>query len=355
MSRKEKYRTAAQHEPHVAVVASATGTAGREYLTGIFRAVNTRYGWTLDLFSAWDDFMTSMRDGNVPQGLITAIPHTIETLAELIGLGLPSAVIDTPPTGIDFHRKMSFPHLDDRAIGTAAAEHLMSRGRFNSFVCIVDEPQYRYPALREEAFRERIGSKNVAVKTFVLPDDNYGESARTAFRHAMSQMPRPMGVFAVRDRAALKVYEACRSLKDSIPGEVAVLGVDNDEVFCETQTVTLSSIRPNHEGVGFNATQELGRLMRGGTGRDMPDTDSIRELVLRTSTRIVPPTAQLIANAQDFIRSRGAGRLRVDEIAEHLGVSRRLLDLRFRQICKESVLAAISRSRIDFAKKRLSA
>ena len=339
----------------VAVVANASGTAGREYLTGIFRAVNERPLWTLDLFTTWGDFISAARKGDVPDGLLSVIPHTVETLDELVGLGIPSVVVDTPLQGVCFHGRMSFPHLDDRVIGDAAAEHLMSRGRFNSFVCLIDEPQYIYPSLREAAFRNRLESEGFSVKTVSISEDNRREWTSAEIQGVLSQLPRPIGVFAVRDRAALLVYDACRRLGFSIPKEVAVIGVDNDEIICETQVVTLSSIRPNHEGVGFNAAQELGRLLRGGKGRDLPDANSVREIVMRASTRIVPPTALLVANAQEFIQRRAGGRLPVNDIAAHLGVSRRLLDLRFRQICGESVLDAITRARIGFAKRRLSA
>ena len=339
----------------VAVVANASGTAGREYLTGIFRAVNERPLWTLDLFTTWGEFSSAARKGDVPDGLLSVIPHTADSLAELVGLGIPSVVVDTPLQGVRFHGRMSFPHLDDRVIGDAAAEHLMSRGRFNSFVCLIDEPQYIYPAIREAAFRNRLESEGFSVKTLSISEDNPRERTSAEIQGVLSQFPRPIGVFAVRDRAALLVYDACRRLGFSIPKEVAVIGVDNDEIICETQSVTLSSIRPNHEGVGFSAAQELGRLLRGGKGRDLPDANSVREIVMRASTRIVPPTALLVANAQEFIQRRAGGRLPVDDVAAHLGVSRRLLDLRFRQICGESVLDAIARARIGFAKRRLSA
>ena len=55
-----------------------------------------------------------------------------------------------------------------------------------------------------------------------------------------------------------------------------------------------------------------------------------------------------------YIEHNISGTLRVSEIAEALNISRRLLDLRFRQMENETVHNAIVRARIKAAKKRLS-
>lgn len=151
----------------------------------------------------------------------------------------------------------------------------------------------------------------------------------------------------------LKVFDACRRLKLTIPGEVAVLGVDNDELFCNSLPVPLSSILPDHKQVGFLAARELDRIFRGSTGGDRVLDRSVKDIVLRASTRIVPPAARIVSDALTFIETNASGSLRVSDVAASLGVSRRLLDLRFRQMQNESVLNAITRARIGRIKKRL--
>ena len=81
----------------------------------------------------------------------------------------------------------------------------------------------------------------------------------------------------------------------------------------------------------------------------------MKDLVLRDSTRVVPPAGRLVQTALSFIEANAARNLRVGDVVRHLGVSRRLADLRFRQIQHESILQAISRARIRLVKKRLLA
>ena len=338
----------------IAVIITASGMAGRDYLSGVFRYANTRTRWMLDLLNGNEDFERRIKDYGLPDGVLSIIPHEQQILAALLKLDIPSAIVDIPPRSFNFSGKhISFVHLNEDTIGRAAAEHLLSRGRFNSFACMIDEPQFSYPAARERSFRQRLEREGLFVKTLVLPETTSGERERKMLELTLARLPRPLAVFAVRDRAALKIFDACRRLRLSIPGEVAVLGVDNDELFCNSLPVPLSSILPDHEQVGFLAARELDQLFKGRGGGDKVLDKSVKDIVLRASTRIVPPAARIVSDALTFIEKNASGSLRVSDVAAHLGISRRLLDLRFRQMQNESVLSAIVRTRIGKIKKRL--
>ncbi len=49
----------------------------------------------------------------------------------------------------------------------------------------------------------------------------------------------------------------------AVPEEIAVLGVDNDELICDLCDPPLSSVIVNPRKVGFEAAQMLDRLMNG--------------------------------------------------------------------------------------------
>lgn len=338
----------------IAVIITASGMAGRDYLSGVFRYVNTRTRWMLDLLNSNGDFERRISDNGLPDGVLSIIPHEEQILAALLKLDMPSVLVDIPPSTFNFSgKRISFVHLNEDMIGRAAAEHLLSRGSFNSFACMIDEPQFSYPAARERGFRQRLEREGRFVKTLILPETTAGERERKIFELTLARLPRPLAVFAVRDRAAIKIFAACRRLRLSIPGEIALLGVDNDELFCNSLPVPLSSILPDHEQVGFLAARELDQLFKGRSGGDKILDKSVKDIVLRASTRIVPPAARIVSDALTFIEKNVSGTLRVSDVATHLGVSRRLLDLRFRQMQNESVLDAIVRTRIGKIKKRL--
>ena len=341
----------------IAVAVGITGTAERDYLSGIFRYVNTGRRWSLELLKTQEELAHRIRENGNPDGIVLALPNERRVWDTLRRTTAPTVFIDIPPPDVplDADRPFSFVRLDDESIGRAAAEHLLSRGRFNSFLCVIDQPRFLYPSHRERGFRAALAKTSAPVATLTIPETEGGAAGVEAVGRRLASLPRPVAVFAVRDQAALKIYDACRRFRFSIPGEVAVLGVDNDELFCRTRAVQMSSILPDHERIGFLAAQELARLMRSGNGREIVLAESVRRVVMRDSTRIIPPAARIVASAMAFIEENAARPLKVEDVARHVGVSRRLAELRFRQVQGETIRDAITRFRVKALKARLAA
>ena len=338
----------------IMVAATISGTAGRDYLSGVFKFVGKGREWNLEVLDDPATLDKRIRQSEEPDGVIIMLPHENPTLVSLQRRNIPTVVVDFPPKGFAAMRgSLSFVRLNDAEIGAAAAQHLLDRGNFNSFLCVIDQPQFAYSRVRESAFRERLKATGRFVKTVLISDIRATERDQHALLLTLKRLPRPVGVFVTRDRAASRVYDACRDLGFSIPDEVAVIGVDNDELFCNTAAVPLSSILPDHAQVGYLAAKELNRLLHGGTGKETVFRKSVREVVLRASTRIIPPTARIVTEALAFIEDNASGSLSVADVVEHIGISRRLADLRFRQIRNETILDAIVRARIGRIKKRL--
>jgi LacI family transcriptional regulator len=139
-----------------------------------------------------------------------------------------------------------------------------------------------------------------------------------------------------------------------VPEQVALIGVENDEFVCNCSRPSLSSIQPANRDVGYRAAVELDRLMRGIPGDwRVVLRNPVEKLVERESSRVLPPAGHLIRDALAYIRENACNGLRASDVSRHLHVSRRLLDLRFNQIQKSSVLDAITEVRINEAKRRL--
>ncbi|MBR3924439.1 MAG: substrate-binding domain-containing protein [Kiritimatiellae bacterium] len=339
----------------ISVITTGAGIASREYLMGVFKYANARTRWTFEFHNSVDEFSASHKHASSIDGILSIVPHTPASLSFIARKNIPTVIIDSRPEGFATRNaRLSFLHLNDVAVGKYAAEHLISRGAFNSFACIIDTPETKYPHLREAGFRRAIERQKKPVATFILNSKRIDKQEQRNFRLRFSRLPKPLAVFAVRDSAALSVYEACRRLGLSIPDEVAVIGVDNDELFCNMLSCPLSSIQLDHEQVGFLASKELDRLLSGGNGTNVVFDTPVKDIVMRASTRIIPPAARIVSDALSYIEHNISGTLRVSEIAEALNISRRLLDLRFRQMENESVHNAIVRARIKAAKKRLA-
>ena len=76
-------------------------------------------------------------------------------------------------------------------------------------------------------------------------------------------LPKPLALLACNDMRGQQVVTVCEQSGIAVPDEVAVLGIDNDDVQCELCNPPLSSIDPNIEQISYEAAALLDRMMRG--------------------------------------------------------------------------------------------
>ena len=116
-----------------------------------------------------------------------------------------------------------------------------------------------------------------------------------------------------------------------MPEEVAVIGVDNAETFCELCDPPLSSVVPDAERIGFEAAALLDRLMAG----DVPNNPDRRippvGVITRQSTDTLAMDDPLIARAARFIREHACQGIGVSDVLAALPVSRSVLERGFRR------------------------
>ena len=95
------------------------------------------------------------------------------------------------------------------------------------------------------------------------PADRNWETERELLVKWLRSLPTPVGLFACNDDRGRQVLEACRVAELNVPGDVAVVGVDNDEVFCDLADPPLSSVALNAETAGYRAAELLDMMMQG--------------------------------------------------------------------------------------------
>jgi len=134
-----------------------------------------------------------------------------------------------------------------------------------------------------------------------------------------------------------------------VPQEAAVLGVDNDEMLCETTNPQMSSIQMNTEQTGFEAARLLDGMMRGRRRalKKVVLTYGFANLVTRQSTETVQIGDAIIARALEFIRINAGIAVTVDDLVRHLHVSRRSLETRFKAMLGRTVYSEIMRVRLE--------
>ena len=123
---------------------------------------------------------------------------------------------------------------------------------------------------------------------------------------------------------------------------------------CQHVSPTLSSIEPDFFRSGDLAARILIAVFAGHPPPSKSFSYGIRDIALRTSTTPQTSSAKMVERALAFIRSRAGTGIGAEGVAKKMGVSRQLLNIRFRENNRGSVLAEITAVRIEEAKRLLT-
>ena len=209
---------------------------------------------------------------------------------------------------------------------------------------------------RAEGFEERVNAAGHHVHYF-----EHRKSRSTDLwyykSNSLSQwirsLPKPIALMACDDNQGQHITEACRQIKIRIPEEVAVLGVDNDEMLCELSDPPLSSIAMDVERGGYDTAKLLDKMIKG-LKKPYDILVKPTQVITRQSTDIYATNDAHIASTLKFIHKNIEKNLHVDEIVKQVPLSRRSLEKRFLQITGLPVYKYIFNLRIEkFTQKLL--
>ena len=248
--------------------------------------------------------------------------------------------------------------IDNDRVGELAAEHLLDRGlrHFAYF----GHGDFAFSVRREAAFRRAVEARGFAVASFRAPaagdfDPDRRMLGRAAdLRGWLLSLPRPVGLFACHDICGAYATEVCRQAGLRVPDEVAIVGVDDDDLLCELARPPLSSVRPPSERIGFDASMLLDRLCRGEAPPAGPVLLEPLGVTTRGSSDVLATADPEVRAALAFIRSRPHAAIDVTDVARGAAVCRRVLERRFRAETGRSIGAEIRRVRLERAKQLLA-
>ena len=247
-------------------------------------------------------------------------------------------------------RRCSFFNIDSEMIGRVAAQTIMKAGVYAAYGFVGMFPTSAWSRNRGAFFaRELRKARHHNVRIFHGDPLFDGQGLLDWLR----EIPKPAAVFAANDSAADIVLKTCRRNGLRVPADMSVIGVDDDPIFCVHTHPTLTSVHPDFEEMGFEAAKELTQIIAAKSkgGRFLIAGEPT--VTLRMSTAPCSPSGMLIRRVDEIIASRACQDISSDIIADELKISRRLLDLRYRQYSGMSVREAIVRARIKRAKHLL--
>lgn len=283
-------------------------------------------------------------------GLITVI-HDPEVLEAYKKLSLPIVVT----TGIVAEGHLPLVTLDNRACGRIAADYFINMG-FEHFAYFSGLPSELDG--RRQGFVERLRSRGEAVTFHESVEPNiirYEAAVRRqqAMMRLLKRLPKPLAVFAADDPIAVEVIVACHRCGLSVPEQVAVMGVDNDELACGLCQPPLTSIDHATHEVGFHAAKLLHRILLGENVGLKPVVIGPLGVVERPSTQTLATTDADLKLALRIIHEQACDPISASDVVRQVSVSRTALEKRFHKNLGRSIHQEIIRVRLEAVKRLL--
>ena len=336
----------------VVIALKMAGVAGQEKLAGIFRRLGSDHDWDITLIRTAHECTAERIAAALSKGcdgFIVSLPAAEDSYAPLAAADVPTVVLDIHAASLAARRRnMVFVRNSSAAIGLAAADHLISTGRCRSYAFVHNPSVMEWSVERFRAFRETLADRDLWCRELEDPAQLRG-------------MERPIGICAANDDRGYDVLEWCRAHRIRVPEDALVVGINNDTLICENCRPRLTSIQPDFEQEGYLAADALEQMMAsdifGRRARSaLAQQDvlvGVKSVVRRESTAEISPSGKLVQRAVAYIRRNALRGIGAADVVRHLGCSRRLADLRFRELQGTSIGEMLIATRLEEVKRLL--
>jgi len=272
--------------------------------------------------------------------------------------------LNTPIVGIELEYGWSEPDwripyfaTDNDAIGRMGARELIERGLKRLAFCGIPPTRLTgWSERRQAAFKECAREAGVPCSIFPSASSSIGAGAKLHKRLSawLESLKKPVGLMACYDVRARHVLTTCRKLGLLVPEDVAVIGVDNDELMCELTSPPLSSIEQGARSIGYQAAALLDQLMAGRKAEQLRFVVQPEGIVTRRSSDALAIDDADVAAAFRFIGSHACEGIRASDVVEAVAISRTALMGRFKAVLGRTIHAEIQRVQIDHVRQLMA-
>ena len=315
---------------------STTQKSWRQKLSGVHRFARER-NWFVQIvnsFSSASEIRGALATWR-PAGCLVDRAMSRSAPPDLLFGGIPTVYLDQNA------RKPSATHpnlLHDSAAEAALAGGELLRLECRSYAYLGMGKDLDWDRERQERFQKDVHAKGMSLTVL----------NRREMRRQLDSLPKPCGILAANDLCAAEAFNAALSAGLSVPGDVAIAGIDNDEILCEAITPGITSAEPDFEGAGYRLAAMLADEIereKSGTPREGPPTTEFYgplRLVRRGSTAPSRGISPRVRRALEYIRRHACdGAIGIDAVTAEMGCSRRLATMSFRRETGHSILDEI--------------
>lgn len=340
---------------HVGLVVQTGQSLMRGIIRGIYQFIRVNRHWRIRgdgqyPLLQWDQVPDWQGDG------LIAVLNNEEHLQILLNARVP--VVNAGSRLVD--PRISTVACNSRDIGRMAAEHLMDCGLKNFL--FLSELRWDNERIRYEAFTGALAEAGFRCEALKLKVNEY--FAADASGHylpdlqeiavALMHAPKPLGVCTPNSELARTVVEVAQECGFEVPDDIAVIGVNDDPLICESTVPHLSAVVQPAEQIGYEAAVRLDAAMSGRQVEPCATLLPPLGIAARQSTDTLAVEDEDVREALKFIREHAHQPIEVKDITDHVAVSRRTLETKFRTTVGRTPALELRRVRLELAKKLLA-
>lgn len=340
--------------PQIAVSLPLSAKIPRDFRNGILRYAKEHGPWNLHLLDG-GDFSQRISDlrrfhcsgfiGYVTTDADVSIVRRLHVPCVLRWLdsGLLSPRIKR------LCRQSATIETNSAAIGRFAARYYL-KSKYSHFAYVGEAEKLEWSEIRKKAFSDELSVHGQSCHVYRGPVTRSFADEIPSLEEWLKSLPKPIGIFAVQDERARQIVDVCSLLGLNVPGDVGILGCDNDEDLCESSYPGISSIAVDAERAAYLGARLLDGLMNGTFARHRIVYGPVK-VIERASTRLLSNRSDaIVERALDLIRTNVLNDITPDKLAEALSFSRRQLQRRFQASGHKTLLSEINAAKLRQAK-----
>ncbi|MGF1632540.1 MAG: substrate-binding domain-containing protein [Phycisphaerae bacterium] len=339
-------------ETRIALIVDKDAAPWRAILGGVLEFSRSQPAWILHSVRRLDEARLEILRRWRPAGVIARV-ESAEVESALMGLGVPVVCFSSSLTQM----RLPLVRVDDHAIGRMIGDHFLTYGlrHFTYF-----GPENPAGLEQRAGFLQAIEEAGISEGLQPAPSwtsldmSQAWTSSDQVLGQWLHKLPRPFGLMLHNDEWGLWLTQVCRQAGLRVPEDVAIVGVNDDELNCTLATPPLSSVRIATRRMGHAAASLLERLLSGRTAPSEPIRVAPLAVTVRQSSSVLAVEDADVAAAVHFIGQASAQPLSVDDVLRHVPVARRVLERKFKAMLGRTPLQEIRRAHLNRAKELLA-
>ena len=177
--------------------------------------------------------------------------------------------------------------------------------------------------------------------------ESIGGDNREKLVEWLQTLPKPIAIFCCDDSRALFLTETCRFADIKVPDDVAILGVDDDDLLCNISDPTLSSIQMDVENGGYMTCRLLHERLKSGSTKPFNVFISPLRIQERASTSVMNISDPHVLKLIQHIDANYTRDLKMEEILQAVSLGRRSIEMRFKKATGYTIYQYLLKVRVD--------